>query len=336
MKRRQANRGGFTLLELLVAVTITLAVAGLMLTVVTNTLSLWHRTQDKMSTATQAKLLLDLVERDLQAAVFRKDGGTWLAVDVINTPASLTTHGWLVPTNAIKPATTESQRLLPNTVGGVTPLISDARSGLSGAWLRFITTNVESAGSLPVAVSYQIARRPVSGTISAASQADVRYTLFRAAVSAANTLTGGNGVTASAYNSTSATPGSARSLTTLTNPSSSDALATNVVDFGVWLHVRDTTTGGLRRIFPTNNSDLTHVVQDTGAAADASRFPDVVDVLVRILTEQGATLLAQMESGAGLVTRPPNSSSDAEWWWAVVEANSHVYTRRIEVRGTAL
>ncbi|SDS61169.1 prepilin-type N-terminal cleavage/methylation domain-containing protein [Opitutus sp. GAS368] len=334
--KRLANRCGFTLLELLVAVTITLVLAGLMLTVVTNTLNLWHRTQDKFSTATQAKLLLDLVERDLQAAVFRKDGGPWLAVDVINTPASLTSHGWLVPTTSIKPATTESQRLVPGTVGGATPVISDARFGLSGAWLRFITTNVESAGSLPVAVSYQIARRPVTGAISAASPADVRYTLFRAAVGAANTQTGGNNVTAPSYASRSATPAGTRNQPTLTNPNGSDALATNVVDFGVWLHVRDTTTGGLRRIFPADNTDLVHVAQDPGAAADANRFPDVADVMVRILTEQGATLLAQMENGAGRVTRPPNYASDAEWWWAVVEANSHVYTRRIEVRGTAL
>jgi len=331
-----AHRRGFTLLELLVAVTITLVLAGLMLMVVTNTLTLWLRTQDKFSTASQAKLLLDLVERDLQAAAFRKDGGTWLAVDVVNTPATLTNHGWLVPASALKPATSESQRLLPGTVGGATPQISDARFGLSGAWLRFITTNVESGGSLPVAVSYQIARRPLSGAISAASQADVRYTLFRAAVSPANTLAGGNGVTASAYGSSSVAPTGSRNLPTVTNPNSSDAIATNVVDFGIWLYVRDTTTGGLRRIFPADNSDLAHMAQDTGAATDANRFPDVADVMVRILTEQGATLLAQMESGAGLVTRPPKYASDAEWWWAVVEANSHVYTRRIEVRGTAL
>src|SRR5258708_913163 len=158
MKRPKRARG-FTLLELLVAVTITLVLAGLMLTVVSHTLNLWHRTQDKFSTATQAKLLLDLAERDLQAAVFRKDGGSWLAVDVINTPTSLANHGWLVPATSIKPATTGSQRLLPATVGGATPMISDARVGLAGAWLPFITTNLESAGTLPDAVSCQIPRR---------------------------------------------------------------------------------------------------------------------------------------------------------------------------------
>lgn len=327
---------GFTLLELLVAVSITLVLAGLMLTVVTGTLNLWHRTQDGFSTATQAKLALDMVERDFQAMLSRKDGGNWLAVDVVNTPGNLATHGWLVPAAAIKPATSESQRLLPLSNNGAAPLISDARFGMSGAWLRFISTNVESAGSLPVAVAYQVARRPLSGAIVASTQADVRYTLFRAAVSAANTFTSGNDVTVPVYGSNSATPAGPRSAATLTNPNSTDALATNVVDFGVWLYVRDPASGGLRRIFPTDNADLNHVARDSGAAADATRIPEVADVMLRILTEQGATLLAQIESGGGRITRPPDYASDAEWWWGVVEANSRVYTRRIEIKGVAL
>ena len=335
MKRTRSTQG-FTLLELLVAVTITLVLAGLMLAVVTGTLNLWQRTQDRFSTAAQAKLALDMVERDLQAMFSRKDGGNWLAVDVINTPGNLTTHGWLVPATAIKPATSESQRLLPLASNGATSLISEARFGLSGTWLRFITTNVESAGSLPVAVAYQVARRPLSGAIVTTTLADVRYTLFRSAVSAAGTFTSGNDVTAAAYASNSINPTGTRSPATLTNPSNTDALATNVVDFGVWLHVRDPASGGLRRIFPADNSDLSHVAQDGGAAADATRIPEVADVMLRILTERGATLLAQIESGAGRVTRPPVYASDAEWWWGVVEANSRVYTRRIEVKGVAL
>src|SRR5450759_3925443 len=95
---------GFTLLELLVAVTITLILAGLMLTVVTSTLNLWQRTQNSFTTSAQAALALDLIERDLHAAVFRQDGGTWLAVDVINAPSLLIPHGWLTLAT-MKPAT---------------------------------------------------------------------------------------------------------------------------------------------------------------------------------------------------------------------------------------
>ncbi len=329
--RPATGRSAFTLLELLVAVTITLVLSGLVLGVVTNTLNLWHRTQDSFTTAAQAKLALDLIERDLQAAIFRKDGATWLAVDVINDPDALTPHGWLMTPGA-KPATAGSQRLVPASTA---PTVNDTRFGLSGAWLRFVTTNVESDGSLPVAVSYQVARRPITGVIDAGTQADIRYGLFRSAVSATNTFMNGNDVTAAGYGSVSGTPAATRNPATLANPSSTDALATNVVDFGVWLHVRDG-AGGLRRIFPADGLDAVHAARDSGAAADPNRFPEIVDVMVRILTEQGAALLAEMESGRGGITRPPEYESDAVWWWAVVETNSRVHTRRVEVKGRAL
>ncbi len=336
--RLRPGRGlgeAFTLLELLVAVTITLVLAGLMLAVVTNTLGLWHRTQDIASTGTQAKLTLDLLARDLQAAVFRKDGGTWLAVDVINSAPALTTHGWLVAPGPIKPGTAESQRLLPEAPAGSTPFIGAARFGLSGAWLRLVTTNVESGGTLPVAAGWQIARRPVSGSISAGNQAEVGYTLFRAAVSPENTFASGNEMTAPAYASASITPAAPRGAMTLANPNGTDAIATNVVDFGVWLYVRDD-AGSLRRIFPRDENDLVHAAHDDGAAPEASRFPDAADLMVRILTGQGAVMLAEMESGRSRIARPAAYSSDAEWWWGIVEANSRVYTRRVEIKGGAL
>jgi hypothetical protein len=215
------------------------------------------------------------------------------------------------------------------------PLISDARFGLSGAWLRFVTTNVETDGSLPVAVSYQIARRPVSGAILAANPAEVRYTLFRSAVSTAGTFSTGNDVTVPGYGSTSATPANSRNPRTLMNPNSVDALATNAVDFGVWLYVRDEGSGNLRRIYPADNDDLTHAARDLGAAPDARRFPEVADVMVRILSDRGAMLLAEMENGSGHVTRPPGYASDAEWWWGIVETHSRVHVRRIALRGTS-
>ncbi len=323
---------GFTLLELLVAMSITVLLAGLMLTVITGALTMWHRAQNRFATAAQAKLALDMIERDLQAAVFRLDGGTWLAVDVSNLPSALATHGWLTA-GIMKPAGAESLRLLPDSSAGTARSVGEARFGLSGAWLRFITTNVEADGSLPIAVSCQIARRPLSGGINPGNPAAVRYTLFRAAVSAEGTLASGNDVVASAYNSTSVNPSATRSPATLTNPNSADALATNVVDFGVWLYVRDT-ADGLRRIFPVDDSDTAHAARDLGPAPDANRFPEAADVLIRILTEEGATLLSEMESGKGWVARPAAYATDAAWWWVLVEANSHVYTRRVEIKRT--
>lgn len=334
MKALRATRA-FTLLELLVAAAITLLLAGLMLTITTSTLKLWRRTQDNFSSSTQARLALDLLERDLQAGVFRADGvNTWLAVDVLNSPAGLLKHGWQSAL-LMKPATAESQRVLPVSVNGLDPVLTDARFGFSGVWLRFITTHVETGGSLPSAVSYQIVRRPVSGpNNSAANPAQVRYTFFRSAVAADATFAAGHDVAAAAYGSSSSTPSVSRSAATLTNPPLSDALAVSVVDFGLWFYVRDG-SGALRRIFPADNSDLSHAARDAGAAADANRYPEVADVMLRILTDEGARLIDAMEQGSGAITRPSEFPNDAEWWWAVVEANSHVYTRRVKIKGPA-
>ncbi|MDB6166704.1 MAG: hypothetical protein JWQ83_1844, partial [Lacunisphaera sp.] len=273
--RRPDRRQGFTLLELLVAVTITLLLAGIMLALTTGTLNLWRHTQDNFSAGTQARLALDMIERDLQTASWRRDGlGTvWLAVDVINNPGTLTNHGWQSAT-MMKPAGSESQRLVPDSTNGLTPDIGDARFGLSGAWLRFIGTNLDASGSVPVAIAYQVARRPVSGTnVTATNPAEVRYTLFRSAVAADNTMASGNNVTAAAYASASASSGTARAPSTLTNPNTTgDTLATNVVDFGIWLYVRDS-SGALRRIYPADNSDLSHLATDAVSPGDPSRFP---------------------------------------------------------------
>jgi prepilin-type N-terminal cleavage/methylation domain-containing protein len=330
---RPHRPGGFTLLELLVAVTITLLLAGVMLRVTTGTLQLWRRTQDDFALAAQARLALDLLERDLQARVFRKDGAnTWLAADVVSASGDLLNHGWRTAA-FMKPGAGDSLRLVPAAPDGLAPRLAEARFGLSGVWLRFITTNVEAGGGLPVAVSYQLARRPVSGSnVAANNPAAVRYTLFRAAVAADGSFASGYDVTAATYGSGSATPSLSRAASTLTNPHSADALATNVVDFGVWLYARDS-TGALRRIFPATETDLSHAARDDGAAPDARRYPDAADIMMRILTEEGARQIEAMEQGSEALARPPAYPTDAAWWWAVVEANSRVFVRRVELKG---
>ena len=318
----------FTLIELLVAVAITAILAAIMLALTTGILRSWARTQDRFTTDSEAALALGYLERDLEAALFRPDGNTWLAVDVINTPATLANHGWLAA-GITKPAGAESQRYVPVNDDGTALPLSAARFGLSGAWLRFFTTNVEAGASLPVAVSYQIARRPVSGSVTSANPAAIRYSLFRSAVASGTTFLVGYDIL-SGYGSPGASPPAQRSAGTITNPNTAgDLLATNVVDFGVWLHAQDA-TGTLTRIFPVDAADSTHT------AATRAEFPLVVDVMVRVLTESGATLIANLESGDGVVVRPANFASDAEWWWATVEANSRVYVRRVRVRSAGL
>jgi hypothetical protein len=64
---------------------------------------------------------------------------------------------------------------------------------------------------------------------------------------------------------------------------------------------------------------------------NASRFPAVVDVSVRILSSEGVALVEAMERSQ--VIRPTNYANDAEWWWGVVGAHSTVFIRRVEIKG---
>src|SRR4051812_16965222 len=112
MKGKGASRA-FTLLELLVAATITLLIAGVMLSVTAGMLGLWRRSQSAHTQATAARQVFDLIEQDLHAAVHRPDATCWLAIDILDTAAELANHGWLLRSGNVKPANGGSLRLLP-------------------------------------------------------------------------------------------------------------------------------------------------------------------------------------------------------------------------------
>ncbi len=336
--RRSLGVGGFTLLELLVAVTITLILAGLMLRVTGSLLNFWRRSQADHTQAITAKQVFDYLEQDFQSACFRRDNSRWLAADIIDSPAGLANHGWLISPGVMKPANGGSLSPLPPQDANGSRSPASARFGLSGVWLRFVATNVESGGSLPAIVAYQLARRPVTGDPGPTNPAPVRYSLYRSAISNSETFGNGYDVTAANYASTSNSPSSAgsslyRTARNVMNPSHANLLASNVVDFGCWLYVRNPDST-LQRIYPSAAGDISHQAVGSSLALD-SRYPAVVDVMLRILTEEGASLLDAIESSR-VPSRPPDYSTDAAWWWAVVEANSRVFVRRIEIKGTAL
>jgi len=332
MKREPS---GFTLLELLVALTITLVLAGLMLAITLGALHYWRQQQAAQIQAVTARQVFDLLERDLQAATYRRDANHWFAADILDTAPALTNHGWLAG-GLMKPASGGSLFPLPPPDAGGVSRITEARFGLSGVWLRFVTTNVESGGSLPAVVAYQLARRPVLGDATATNPAPVRYNLYRSVVSDAETLTNGYDLTSSSYGSSTNTPSGAlstsyRQARNVTNPSHANLLASNVVDFGCWLYGRDV-AGELVRLYPAAADDLSHQAVGQSQTGD-SRFPEVADVMVRILSDEGAGIIAAIESGQ--VPRPPAYPTDAAWWWSEVQANSAVFTRRIEIKGGA-
>lgn len=321
---------GVTLIELLIAISITLILSGILLGVTQTSLNVWQRAQDGVTADAEAKLALDLMARDLQSALFRSTGGTWLAADIISGAGSLTTHGWQT-SGTIKPSGSDSLNLLPSDEEGVPATIASARFGLSGVWLRFVTTNVEAkgatnpGGSQPIVVSYQIARRPLSGAVSATNPAAVRYTLYRSAVAADTSVVNGLSVLANAYGSTTSGYPAARSARSVTNPSSGDAAASNVVDFGVWFY-RRTPAGELQRIFPSSASDVAHT------ASSAADFPAAADVMIRMLTSEGAAMVEALENGGGGLVQPVGLTA-SQWWWSIVEAHSRVFVRRVEIAG---
>ena len=319
MKLRRQRHAGFTLVELLVAITVTVVLAGLLIAVTSGALNIWQRAQSRLTMNSQVRLALDLLARDLQASVHSSDSGTSFAVDILSS-GQLATHSWRLEDPRIKPDDTTSLHALANTTVLTEQRIADSRFGQSGVWLRFITTNVAAGGSLPTAVSYQINRRPVSGAVTGPNQAPVRYSLFRSKVNSDDTFKNGYDLTAAAYAS-------------LSDNSLGDALCDNVVDFGVWCYVREG-NGTLTRLYPDADNDRSFHGSAQVGAPSAARYPVIIDVMLRVLNDSGATKLEQIELGR--VDRPPEYGTDSAWWWGVVDAESRTFNLRVEVTGAPL
>ena len=54
-------------------------------------------------------------------------------------------------------------------------------------------------------------------------------------------------------------------------------------------------------------------------------FPAAIEIMVRVLSPDGQTALANFESG---LTWAPANVSAADFWWQIAEAHSSVFVRR--------
>ncbi len=358
----RSSRKAFTIIELLVAVGVTALMVSLMLTIVVNVLGGWNRSSGSLTSGNQARLVLDQIGRDLQSAIIKRDGNGWLVAGIQQdqNTANGSRGGSGVPDAqwvATKPsgAGTDTTSLLtsyivpPGAVSGTTvPSIDDYRFGQGGVWLRFFTTSPDSNNgdlhriSAPRAVAYQIVRLPViqGGT-------EYRYQLFRsevrpghanAALAARSTFAVGYNLMdpANLYNVPNDTdnfgvlissgvdqggePGSIR------RPDRNQLIANNIVDFGVRLWTRNA-AGVLEVAFPRTVADLTFAAT-TDTAVPNRGFPEMAEVFVRVLTDEGVTQIANLESGL-----TPDSSGK---WWEIALANSRVYSRRVEIKANSL
>jgi len=295
---------GFTLIELLVAAAITLLLAGMIVTLISDVLSKWNRAHGTLVADSQARQVLDQIEQDLQGALYRDDGNTWLAATV---QADLGVSGAWV--GGAKPV-----------AASLDPAAADlaaARFGVAGVWLRFFTTEGNGDGSAPelaapVAVSYQIIHRAPTPTGS-----EAHYLLYRSAVTPAATFVAGFDLGSASYNPGSDSSGTAISLVT---PGVLQVMAEDVIDFGVRFHgyEADPVSGlvQLRRIFAMDDTDLEY--RANASPGPRHQLPVAADVMLRVLTPEGARQIAALE--AGRITGD---------WWQIANANSRVLTRHI-------
>ena len=291
---------GFTLIELLVAITITVVMVGMMLVITRDSLGLWTRTQSQASMV-QAQLALDQIEYDIQGTIMLRVGEDWISVH--GDEVSLTERGWIeFNSTQIKP-----------TSGGPSSVdqISETSFGRGGHWLRLFssTPGADSEGyrTLPTAISYQINRRMPGSDETTSTSPGIRYMLMRSEMSEGNTIN----ILDTAFDTTSI----------LKTPTWSDALAVNVVDFGIWFFAR--ADSGTSSLTPINQGAAAYNMPQVG------EVPTEAIVMLRILSDQGATLVENIEQGR--VQRPTEHNSIADWWWAVVIANSEVYVRHINL-----
>ncbi|HOG92002.1 MAG TPA: type II secretion system protein [Opitutaceae bacterium] len=320
------NRRGFTLIELLVAMGLSMAIIAVLAVLVGRFGEAWAQASGRLVAQTQARVALDQLEADLQGAFVRGDGQPWLAV-------RLRAHSGDVPlwTDAGEDGRQKPAALSLRQGGGA---ITGDRFGVGGCWLRFFSAQrmTESSAGLPVAVGYQIVRRRMTGT------SEARYYLHRSEVRPVQDGTGA-GVWESGYALAASGsspymcpgPGNAGAEgdpVTLSSPGAlGTLLADSVVDFGVRLYARDG-TGGLRLVYPQADVGAEYLA----GAREEMPWPAEAELMLRVLTPEGAALLANIEAvpcRAG--ARPSAYASDAEWWWAVVEEHSRVHVRRVEL-----
>lgn len=379
ISQRHPGRRGFTLVELLVAATITAAIAGFIAVIVRTVSGNFSRAGGRLAADAQARRVLDQLQTDLQGAIYRDDGNLWMAIDVLDRTNN--SGLWVEAGRNAKPqggfsldlAATRTE--VPAIDRGK---LEHARHGKAGMWLRFFTTgravtnaagNTVTVPAAPTAVAYQIIRRPASTN---PTNTNAAYLLHRAEVRPTTARIGttdrpgsletGFNLSAAGYvgtstsNNTGATTGDPRSIlapgsNTGASRNHDAVIADHVVDLGLRCYVYDATRpGGLRLVYPTNASGALGGTATTNyrptlppaMPADqwgTSRpFPDVIDVAVRILTEEGAAQIANIERVQTPVLQIPQkyNNNAAQWWWGVAQENSRVYTRRIVINAKPL
>ncbi len=302
-------RNAFTLIELVVALGITAVIGYFFISIGRDFAIAWDNVGNSVARETEARSAMDIISRDFESAFFREGTDVMFAVSVLDDSSNA----------GAKWETGPAER--PSGDGFDT---TNHEYGWAGCWIRLIC----ASPSLN-AVGYQIIRSTIKDTVGLP-----RYMLYRNVVSVENTVNNSVGsgfdLTAAIYTTNGG----------VTAPERPNILAVNVVDFGARLYVYedpatdpslDDAPDGLRLIFPANGSSrLETTIPSTDwhqgntflGTTYENRYPDVVEIFIRILDEKGAVELSAMEE-SGLNDR----------WEEIVAENSKLYRRFIAVRG---
>ncbi len=300
-----SRRNGFTLIELIVALGITAVIGYFFVSIGRDFVAVWDNVGDSVARETEARAALDVIARDFESAFLREGTDVMFAATVL-TNSSNAGSKW-ESSAASRPAGT-----------GYDP--ENHQYGWAGCWVRMIS----AAPSLN-AVGYQVIRSTIHADFG-----DPRYMLYRNVAQVEDTINNEFDLTSTPYVSAGA----------VVLPSRDNIMAVNVVDFGVRLYIYDSSVDdpsdvdapdGLRLIFPADGASRLATTYSEGSGdhsastftgAYGARYPDVVEVFIRLLSEDGADELFEMED-----------RGDNVRWYKVVEENSKLYRRFIVVRG---
>ncbi len=339
----------------MVAIGVTALLVSLMLTITINVMGGWNKSSGSLTSGNQARLVLDMIARDLQGAVIKKDGNVWFAATIQKNQSNTGESGivdanWSPTTNpkpagtilGTDPTLTDTSFVIPAAAAGTIPTLEDYRFGKGGVWLRFLTsitdTNADAnTVSAPRAVSYQIVRLPVV----AGSPVEFRYLLFRSEVNSSNSFSNGFNLFDPAYDTPTAAPAAVTDpgilrRPELTTPNRGLVIANNVIDFGVRIYTRN--SSGVLSATPNFPDAATPNIVGFAATTDADKasgvlaknlilhdFPAVVEVFIRVLTDEGVMQIDNLENG--------RITGD---WWDIALKNSKVFTRRVELNSNGL
>ncbi|MDZ4405211.1 prepilin-type N-terminal cleavage/methylation domain-containing protein [Prosthecobacter sp.] len=318
---RRPSQHGFTLVEVSVATTLSVLLLLSLTMAVMNVSHEGRRLADHLDRGARVRLMTGLLVSDLQSAIIRQDGNTWLALDILDKTDN---SGTWIEARGQKPVD-DSLQLDPrekDSKGREWANPEDYRFGVGGMWLRFIATAADrdvftDGKAVPGdvnAVSYQLIRRamPSAGMIS--DHANASYQLFRSIVRSDQTFDTGYIIDAYSGGAEPGEPGEMKS------PSEDSMLCDNIIDFGVIIHEWND-AGKVVQGFPMRHDSLPPLQDEKRYRVPQDGVPALIEVMVRVLSASGARELRVLEQ----------QGVSAERWWEIARRHSRVYSRSMSL-----